>query len=474
MKKIILICPNDVYLESILSLKDIYIPVLVLSSSRQLKKIADMDDFKNKVGKVYYRVYADYKEFFEINKNNYNLTSYDIQKYRETQLKVERHLHRVVHDYNEIDYRYLIALEYWLDVFNSNCIDMVISSQSEHGFISDSIPFDIAKKRNIPVYINDGVLGNYRTGIFTIRNFNENQFLDISSVFPQQKLNFENYVYDRKSANREITFAEKNIRDSKFAKKILFDACKDFYKKLKLDVIKNFKIQTDVYEETFILDGRCKFKSYGYVKELKKIYNKLACNVVPNEKYIFFALHLEPEANTINRTKYCNQLFLLKMLSSSLPDGWKVYVKDHPYQFSMETPGALYNFKFIEYFRSKQFYAQILRIPNVKLINIDVPSEELISNSQSNATIAGTVLAESIYNKRPCMMFGGDASPIGLLDDIFKINSVIDIKNSISKLQNGFMPSYSDLESITSKYMYEMDYVNSEKFKKIIEYLVKS
>ncbi|MCK4491595.1 MAG: hypothetical protein KAU03_03160 [Candidatus Altiarchaeales archaeon] len=95
-----------------------------------------------------------------------------------------------------------------------------------------------------------------------------------------------------------------------------------------------------------------------------------------NEKYIFFPLHVEWDSvMLVWNPLFINQVFLIKILSRSLPSDVTLYVKEHPNDVG-GTP-----------------LTQLKRIkdtPKVKLIHPQEDSHEIIKNSRSVLVIAGT------------------------------------------------------------------------------------
>lgn len=118
--------------------------------------------------------------------------------------------------------------------------------------------------------------------------------------------------------------------------------------------------------------------------------------VVP---YIYVALHYQPERNTVPIGEWFgDQLLMIELLSKSLPDGWKIYVKEHGQQWSYFSKG--------ERGRHISLYKDVLRLGNTQLIPVDVPSFDLIDNARATATVAGSAGWESIIRGKPALVFG--------------------------------------------------------------------
>ena len=110
------------------------------------------------------------------------------------------------------------------------------------------------------------------------------------------------------------------------------------------------------------------------------------------EKYSYFALHVEPEAAlSINGKGFRNQISLIEHIASSLPIGTKLYVKEHPTMLG---------------WRNLSYYKKLSNIPNVRLISPEVSSIKLVETALCVFTINGTVGFEAALKKIPVVTFG--------------------------------------------------------------------
>jgi hypothetical protein len=119
--------------------------------------------------------------------------------------------------------------------------------------------------------------------------------------------------------------------------------------------------------------------------------------------YIYFPLHYEPERSTNPMGGWStDQLLVLDILIHSLPPGWLVYVKEHPWQFTS---------KFIPAFRlsrNRQFYQALCSHGpgKIRLIGLKESADNLITHSRCVATITGTSGWEAVQNGVPVLVFG--------------------------------------------------------------------
>lgn len=111
-----------------------------------------------------------------------------------------------------------------------------------------------------------------------------------------------------------------------------------------------------------------------------------------HEDYAFFPLHYDPELSTMVYAPYfTDQIWLIKSIAQSLPINMKLYVKEHPTMVGL---------------RSLAYYREIQKIPNVRLINPDVNSIEIIKHTKIALLISSTVGWEALLLGKPVVTFG--------------------------------------------------------------------
>lgn len=111
-----------------------------------------------------------------------------------------------------------------------------------------------------------------------------------------------------------------------------------------------------------------------------------------SEPYVFFPLQLEPEMATSLFSKfYTDQLWLIKQTAKSLPVDFRLYVKEHP---------AMYGY------RTRRFYEEIAKIPNVKLLSPTLYGSDVVANARLVLTLTGTSGWEAMLLKKPVITFG--------------------------------------------------------------------
>lgn len=105
---------------------------------------------------------------------------------------------------------------------------------------------------------------------------------------------------------------------------------------------------------------------------------------------VFYPLHFQPEASTlVNGIWYSNQIALVENLSKALPLGYTLVVKEHP-----RGRGT----------RPLWQYQHLASLHNVQFC--DLPSKEILRQSEMVVTISGSIGLEALAMKKPVLMLG--------------------------------------------------------------------
>jgi capsule polysaccharide modification protein KpsS len=151
-------------------------------------------------------------------------------------------------------------------------------------------------------------------------------------------------------------------------------------------------------------------------KFVKNLYEE----VNPNDKIVFYPLHVEHDAQILVRApQYFNQVRLIKKISKSLPRGYTLYVKEHP-----NNVGGMPIKKL----------KQIKSLSNVKLVTPYFHSHDLIKKSDLIVTINSTVGWEGLIYGKPVVVFGTPFYEISNM--IYKVNEVKETKEKINLALN--------------------------------------
>lgn len=109
-------------------------------------------------------------------------------------------------------------------------------------------------------------------------------------------------------------------------------------------------------------------------------------------RFAYFPLHIEPEIAIMRYAPYhTNQQEIIRTIARALPVDMMLYVKEHPGMIG---------------YRTRVYYKEILKIPNVRLINPNVPGNELSRHAALTTTITSTAGWEAMLCKKPAITFG--------------------------------------------------------------------
>jgi hypothetical protein len=137
------------------------------------------------------------------------------------------------------------------------------------------------------------------------------------------------------------------------------------------------------------------------LSKIRDYYNSLAAPVDPDiAPYVYLPLSYQPElSSSPEGGAFVEQRLMVSLISRALPPGWKLYVKEHPVQFtySLGTNRAA---------RSIEFYDALLAHDNVQLVPLKTNPFALIDRAKAVATVTGTSGWESLVRGKPVMYFG--------------------------------------------------------------------
>ena len=108
--------------------------------------------------------------------------------------------------------------------------------------------------------------------------------------------------------------------------------------------------------------------------------------------YVYFPLHMEPEATLLMYSPWCrDQIEAARLVSQALPAGWKLLVKENP-KMQRRRPLA--------------YYRTLTSLPNVMLVHPHVSTIRLAQNAQATIAIAGNAALEAVLLGRPGICLG--------------------------------------------------------------------
>ena len=131
----------------------------------------------------------------------------------------------------------------------------------------------------------------------------------------------------------------------------------------------------------------------------KAFYDSLTKPFDASVPYIYVSFAGQPERTSNPQGGvFADQALVVQVLSDAVPEGWHVYVKEHPNQFNPSFLGHTC--------RNPEFYEDIAGLPNVSFVPIETVPFELMDRAKAVATVAGTSGWEAVNRGVPALIFG--------------------------------------------------------------------
>lgn len=144
---------------------------------------------------------------------------------------------------------------------------------------------------------------------------------------------------------------------------------------------------------------RLRLDAIARKKRLAADLDRLASRPVEGEPFVLVALHYQPERATVPMAGLLgDQTLIVDMIAKALPAGWKVYVKEHPWQLQAQSRGEMQ--------RSADFYRRLAAHPAVRLLPPDEDTSALIGRARAVATATGSVGWQAVCRGVPVLVFG--------------------------------------------------------------------
>ena len=359
-----------------------------------------------------------------------------LEKYKATALKMTRRTyHWNILFYDEMEQDYLEHVRFWNYILDADRIGMVFLATTPH-HAWEYIIYALAKVKNIPVLFEapSGIEG-YCEVATAIENIGSN-----TSKVDMHNVHFsgcdENIMKFFSEAKREkyLSAKKKRQRLNSHEKWIYQNfyyplKTKAFTYKYVVDDIRKHnyvKLFKDIQEKKYYrqLLKRVKTRRRDYAREKKLNISHNNPEILLKKKYVLYMMQVTPEASTLPRAGvFENQILTIKMLSKAAKEkGLVVIVKDH----------------WLQGYREKTFYEQIMSLDNVQMIPSESDTYELIDHAVIVASQTGTCIKEAVIRGIPVLCFASNCM-IGA-PGVFRVGSV---KEIISALDEVMKEDYS-------------------------------
>lgn len=333
---------------------------------------------------------------------------------------------------------YYQFLRYWDGVIKKFRPGIIIFPMAPHA-LYDFVLYGLADLYKIPkvlfdfTSINSRILVNndYRSGCpDLVEEINKNKDKNIS--LSDLSSDIREYYLEQISGKADLppAYLKKNIDE--------YSLFKNWFR-IKLNMV-----LVSIKDLSFII------KAFNYIvkklkSDLRDEYRRVQITPDLDKKFVFVALHYQPECATSPLGGvFVDQILLIEILSVALPDGWVIYVKEHPLQWHPRGTN------FTSY-RYRGFYEQIAKIKNVFIVPTEVSGYELTRKSQVIATVTGSLGWDGILRNKPAIIFGYAWYRECL--GVFKVTDVVSCSEAFRKILQNNAVKQEDVV----KYLFSLD-----------------
>jgi hypothetical protein len=317
---------------------------------------------------------------------------------------------------------YYQILAYWQYILDKYQPEVLIFSYIPHT-VYDFIVYELALRRNIKtITFNDTWTGerslvytNFWQGSDALRAYlaeNETKNITLDDL-PADMQEYYRTQTDPERDATPISIKEWRKRYSFFTRtrekvKMVIAAAKDLslFEKGARFILKQFK------------------------SNLKKEYERLQAAPDFKKPYVYVPLQYQPECSTSSLGGvFADQILMVETLVAALPEGWRIYVKEHPKQW---LPRGLNYFSA----RYEGYYRRLAALPNVFIVSPATDTFSLIQKAKAVATVTGTPGWEALVRGVPALTFG--CPWYRDVPGLFRVDSTDGCREAFEKIAGGF------------------------------------
>ncbi len=378
---------------------------------------------------------------------------------------------------------YYYLVRYWSNVISKLQLDIIVFEEEPHQ-VSDYVLYCICEHLGVDTILmvrtisdlgiipmrrfEDGselLLENYQSQIKAGNNKNIDEHLPEAISQYLNKLNgkyddvLEDHLWDqvdtvRAQQGKVGAFSGFVSRFKKTAR-ILLNMRNHI---TRLGLIVNSSFESDQKEAGKKIQnsqlGYFKFIQYKLrtirIKKRNKSYYQSITKHSPDysRPYILCALQYQPEKTTCPLGgRFVDQFLMIELLAGLLPEGWSLYVKEHPSQFVPDYT------RYGEMSRSKEFYDRLNGVENAQWVPLADDVFSLIDGSQAVASIGGTICWEAIVRSKPALSFG--YGWFRGCEGVFRIENSDDLEGALN-LINGDYKVDNNLVKLFAKSIWDI------------------
>lgn len=385
------------------------------------------------------------------------LTYSFVRASKDVQLLAENAMERFDTDYNDKKYRYYMGLAFWHRIFEENKIDVVLLTGMSHGFIYDGVLIGVAKQYcDVKIYSLNAIgINRWNSFVFDHR---KDQIVSIHNTLQTDDIQFylRNGSYDVINLDFDCNEQIPDKSGGGLKNYILRKTYQWFgyYGRALLIALRT----NSIFKEEQLCSSGFKaslFYTFKCFYQMRRNHHFLANHEKETDfsaPYIYYPLHLEPEATTQTRMVLESQLAVIKMIAECLPEGWRLLVKEHPHQYKLNNDLMYYLVTNGNLFKTKKFYQRIIAMPQVELISSKYNGVEVTKGAKAIASLGGSALLEAVQLEKPILLFS-EFHPFVHADSVFNCFSYKECEQSIKKIYDGYEPDYHDILSVMNKYV---------------------
>lgn len=315
----------------------------------------------------------------------------DLMKEVQEKYNIEDLRTLLVHEkltFNRLDEEKLLAKLIEYDkFFNELCLKLksknTVVVQELGGFIAQQALFNNCKAHGIDHIFTEPAL--YKGRLFLNYNSREPNISDIAAKEDTKKI-VQDYIAAY-HADKTVVIPAKDVQhflDAGIKKFLNKRNLKRLKEKIFFKYIKRQKDECDAISNHI--------RRFATMWFRRKLLNKYYVQPNFEQNYVYYPLHVPLDVQlTLREPKYLDQIALLEKFTQTLPEGIKLYVKEHPASI-----GA-YNFLQLK---------SLLKNKKVCLIHPKCNSYDIVKNAKTILTINSKVGAEAIMQGKRIMVLG--------------------------------------------------------------------
>ena len=321
-------------------------------------------------------------------------------------------------------------LSYWLSVLNETRPDFVIFSQAPH-LVYDYVLYSLCKQKGIQTVIfeftklggllfstasiegatplmqrYERLLANYTPGYTEISDSSHNHLKAMSGAYediPTHVRPFFGMESGRERTSVHNQFSPLLLMSRLM--RLLREPIAVAWRSSRRLTPPNYLKQPGKKMEESHMSGLQyilhRVRSRRKMNLLAASYRRMAQPPDMTKPFVYVPLAYQPERTTSPLGGvFVNQILMVQLLSDSLPEGWYLYVKEHPAQFLKQQTFRTQSG------RTKDLYDDLAAIPNVILMDSSVSSFDLTDKSLAVASVTGTTGWEAVVRGTPTLVFG--------------------------------------------------------------------